>query len=192
MKKAGLAGGIGSGKSNIARAFEILGVPVYYADPEARRLMHSEEMQQAINQALQTNVFHEGRLDKQKMSDIIFNDEDARRKVNNIVHPAVHKDFEQWAARQSAPLVLVEASIMFETGFYKKLDATILVLADEKERLERVMQRDNADLASVMERVKSQKKPEMHKNLATYLISNNNKDEVLPQILYIYNSLIYG
>jgi dephospho-CoA kinase len=192
MIKAGLAGGIGSGKSGVANAFEVLGVPVYYADDRAKQLMLRPEIMHAINSELGTCVFQNGQLQREKLAGIIFNDEAARQKVNKIVHPAVYNDFDNWASQQNASLVMVEAAIMFETGFYKKLDATILVLATEEERIARVIQRDQASTNSVLNRIKSQNDPEEHKHLATYLIYNNNSDEVLPQILNILKQLRHG
>src|SRR6056297_1224932 len=189
MIKAGLAGGIGSGKSGVAHAFEVLGIPVYYADDKAKKLMVREDIMAAITRELNTSVFKNGVLQREKLANIIFNDENARKKVNKIVHPAVFADFNNWAQQQNAPLVMVEAAIMFETGFHKNLDATILVLADEEERLKRVIKRDDANANSVQNRIKSQKNPEEHKHLATYLIHNNNNHEVLPQVLNILNKL---
>ncbi|MFO7789525.1 MAG: dephospho-CoA kinase [Bacteroidota bacterium] len=190
MKQIGLGGGIGSGKTNIAKAFEVLGIPVYYADKEAKRLMETGKIKNKIIKTFNESLFIDEKLNKPKMAELIFNDDDARQKINNIVHPAVYDDFNLWSQKQNSDIVMIEAAILFETGFYKTLDASILILADEEERIERIKNRDKSERASVIRRIKSQEKPENFINLATFLIYNNNKDEVLPQILKIYNTLI--
>ncbi len=189
MKRIGIGGGIGSGKTDIAKAFETLDIPVYYADTEAKKLMETEHIRKNISQVLDTSLFINGKLDKAKMSELIFNDTEARHTINKIVHPAVYNDFNLWSQNQDKNVVMIEAAILFETEFYKQLDATILVLANKQERIKRTTKRDNINTASVIQRINSQEDPENFINLATFLIRNNDNDEVLPQILKIYKTL---
>jgi dephospho-CoA kinase len=189
MKRIGIGGGIGSGKTDIAKAFETLDIPVYYADTEAKKLMETEHIRKNISQVFDTSLFINGKLDKAKMSELIFNDTEARHTINKIVHPAVYNDFNLWSQNQDKNVVMIEAAILFETEFYKQLDATILVLANKQERIKRTTKRDNINTASVIQRINSQEDPENFINLATFLIRNNDNDEVLPQILKIYKTL---
>ena len=189
MIKAGIAGGIGSGKSGVAKCFEILGVPVYYADDEAKKITNSDKIKKELSKIFGKELFPDGQLDKKKMAKIIFNDEEARKTVNNIIHPAVHDDFVLWSKKQSSELVIIEAAIMFETGFYKSLDQTILVLANKDERIKRLEKRDAIEKNMIKKRMESQEDPENFINLATYLINNNDNDEVLPQVINILNKI---
>ncbi|MDA3820700.1 MAG: dephospho-CoA kinase [Candidatus Delongbacteria bacterium] len=189
MRRIGIGGGIGSGKTRIAKAFETFDIPVYYADKEAKKIMETEQIRSMIIGAFDASLFIDGKLNKTRMSKLIFNDDRSRQKINDIVHPAVYNDFNRWAKQQDKDIVMIEAAILFETGLHKQLDATILVLADEQERIQRIEKRDHSNRASVMERIKSQQNPDNFINLATFLIYNNNKDEVIPQILKIYKKL---
>lgn len=190
MIRVGIAGGIGSGKSCIAKAFETLGYPVYYADNEAKRLMQSSEIIiNSIKEAFGYEIYKGTELQKDKMAEIIFNDDQAREKINQIVHPEVRKDFELWAKQSGQSIVMMEAAILFDTGLYKELDATILVLADQEQRINRVLKRDGSNRKSVLNRINAQSDPEHHKKLATFLINNNDEDEIMPQILSIINKL---
>ncbi|MEA3448335.1 MAG: dephospho-CoA kinase [Bacteroidota bacterium] len=189
MKRIGIGGGIGSGKTGIAKAFETFDIPVYYADNEAKKIMETKHIRNRITRAFDASLFIDGKLNKTRMSKLIFNDDRSRQQINDIVHPAVYKDFNRWAKQQNKDIVMIEAAILFETGLHKQLDATILVLADEQERIQRIEKRDHRGRASVMERIKSQQNPDNFINLATFLIYNNDTDEVLPQILRIHKTL---
>lgn len=189
MIKAGIAGGIGSGKSGVAKCFETIGIPVYYADDEAKKITHKQSVKNKLSEIFGNDLFSEGKLDKNKMANIIFNDDKSREIVNNIIHPAVHEDFNLWTKKQKSEVIIIEAAIMFETKFYKSLDQTILVLASKNERIERLKKRDALEEEMIKKRINSQKEPENFINLATYLIYNNDNDEVLPQVLNIYNKI---
>lgn len=191
--KIGIAGGIGSGKSSIAKAFENLGIPVFYADPQARELMkNSPKIKSKLIQAFGADVYQGNQLNKPALSKLIFSDDLARETINKIVHPEVRLAFDNWAKSCQSDTVMIEAAILFDTGLYKTLDATILVLADENQRLKRIMSRDNISEAEARKRFASQQIPENHKNLATFLINNNDEAEVLPQILNIYNKITHN
>ncbi|MDA3912534.1 MAG: dephospho-CoA kinase [Bacteroidales bacterium] len=188
--KVGIAGGIGGGKSSIAKAFENLGIPVFYADPQARELMkNSPQIKSKLIQAFGSHIYHGNQLNKAALSKLIFSDDKARETINKIVHPEVRLAFERWAKSCHSDTVMIEAAILFDTGLYKTLDATILVLANDNHRLKRIMSRDNMSEEEARKRFASQQNPENHKKLATFLINNNDEAEVLPQILNIYNKI---
>ncbi len=191
--KIGIAGGIGSGKSSIAKAFEKLGIPVFYADTEARELINkSPQIKHKLIQAFGENIYLGKHLNKSALAELIFSDDAARNTVNKIVHPEVRFAFGKWADSCQYDIVMIEAAILFDTGLYKTLDATILVLADENQRLKRILARDEISEKEVKNRFASQQNPENHKNLATFLINNNDEAEVLPQILNIYNKITHN
>jgi dephospho-CoA kinase len=190
MIRVGLAGGIGSGKSGIAKCFEILGIPVYYSDENAKRIISEDrETKQALIKEFGKNLYIQNELQKEKLAETIFNNPSARLIVNEIVHPVVRKDFEQWTIESQAEIVIIESAIMFDTGFYKLLDKTILILAEQKQRINRVIKRDNLSEKSVIQRINAQRNPEDFKAIADFIIYNNDNDEVFPQIQYIINKL---
>ena len=190
MIKVGLAGGIGSGKTTVAKVFKCLGIPTYNADFHAKRLLNeSQQIKLKLIENFGTEIYQDNSLQKEILAKIIFNDKSALDTVNSIVHPAVRQDFDNWAKNCQTEIVLIEAAIMFDTGFYKHLDATILVLADEDQRIKRILKRDNFTIEHIKKRIQSQINPEKHKTVATYVINNNDKDEVLPQINNILKQL---
>lgn len=175
MKTIGLTGGIGSGKTTVARMFEEYGIPIYIADTEAKNLMHtSNVIRQELQQLLGDNVYKEGQLDRKFMADKIFNDKQLLEKVNNIIHPRVETHFQEWKKKQNAPYCIKEVAILFENGGYKRCDKTILVIADEEERVARVMKRDGVKREKVLERMKNQWSDAKKIPLADYIINNQN------------------
>jgi len=153
--KVGIAGGIGSGKSSVAKAFENLGIPVFYADPEARKLMtHSPTIKSKLIHAFGEHIYTHNQLNKAALSKLVFYNDAARKTINNIVHPEVRNAFEHFAKSKQADIVMIEAAILFETGLYKTLDATILVLADETQRLMRIISRDKISKATAKKRIR--------------------------------------
>ena len=191
MLRIGLTGGIGSGKSTIARAVEIMGYPVYISDREAFRLMNRDE---GIRTRLVTlfgpDIYRPDRLlDKKRLASIIFRDPDALRRVNGIVHPAVIADFDRWSRLQKAELVFFESAILFEAGLARSFDAVVSVSADLETRIRRVMRRDQADREKVVERLDNQMDDELKRRLADHVVLNNDDQRVLPQIQRIINQL---
>ncbi|HZW76902.1 MAG TPA: dephospho-CoA kinase [Flavobacteriaceae bacterium] len=183
MKIIGLTGGIGSGKTTVARMFEELGVPVYYADDEAKKLNDtSETIKTGLTNLLGNELYKEGKLDRKKLAEIIFSDKKILEKVNQIIHPEVAAHFKEWVSRQKSPYVLKEAAILFESGSYQFCDAVILVTAPEEERILRVMQRDNVTREQVMARMRNQWPEEQKKALADYIIENLHQTETLIKV----------
>lgn len=190
MKIIGLTGGIGSGKTTVARMFEELGVPVYYADDEAKKLNDtSETIKTGLTNLLGNELYKEGKLDRKKLAEIIFSDKKILEKVNQIIHPEVAAHFKEWVSRQKSPYVLKEAAILFESGSYQFCDAVILVTAPEEERILRVMQRDNVTREQVMARMRNQWPEEQKKALADYIIENLHQTETLIKVKNLHNLL---
>ena len=182
----GITGGIGSGKSTVCKVFRTLGIPVFQADLVARRLQDEDP---AIRKSL-TGLFgpeiytENGTLNRKKLAGIIFSDHQELETVNNVVHPAVHKEFNNWKKQMAHyPYVLYEAAILFETGSANTFDYTILVIADENERMERVMKRDHITAEAILMRMKNQMNDADKILLADYIIENNDNQLIIPQIL---------
>jgi dephospho-CoA kinase len=183
MKKIGLTGGIGSGKTTIARILEAMSFPVYYSDVRSKELCdHDPGIQSQLTSLFGTKAYEDGKLNRSFLSDCIFTNPDLRLKVNEIIHPVVRKDFEDWASVQRSTLIFNEAAILFETGAYKQFDAVVLVCAPISQRIERVMLRDLYDKASVEQRIQSQWTDEQKRSLTKYCIENNGIQPILIQV----------
>lgn len=157
MIKVGLTGGIGSGKTTIAGFFENLGIPVYYADVEAKRIMNTDPVvQQSIISLLGQDSYKNQSLNRPYIASIVFKNKDKLQGLNAIAHPAVKKDFDFWASSQNAPYVIKEAAVLFENEGYKECDFTILVTAPKEIRLRRVMKRDQSTKQQVVSRMNAQ------------------------------------
>ncbi len=192
MLKVGITGGIGSGKTMVCKIFEMLGVPVYYADFHAKRLM---ETNPAISKGLTSlfgpSIISNGKIERNKLAEIIFNDTNAITAVNNLVHPEVRKDFIEWIKTMSGhDYVIEEAAILFESGAYKLLDFNITVSAPEEMRISRVMARDNISRESVISRINNQMNDQEREKLADAVILNDESDLLIPRILTLHNELI--
>jgi dephospho-CoA kinase len=178
MKKPkiiGLTGGIGSGKTTVAKIFESLGVPIYIADVEAKRLMESKNVLEQIAEKFGKSVFNEQKLDRTALAKIVFENPDKLKELNDIVHPAVAEDFKQWVAQHHQHhFVIKEAAILFETGGNKYCDKTILVTAPLEVRIKRVMKRDQVASTEIMKRIQNQWDDEKKVPLADYIIQNTD------------------
>lgn len=156
-KIIGLTGGIGSGKTTIAKYFQSFGIPVYIADDEARKIMESADIIEAIKKEFGSSVFDNDLLNREKLAKIVFNEPIKLEKLNRIVHPAVKKHFDQWILQQeSAPFIIYEAAILFESGRHKDCDLIITVTAPLESRIQRVVARDQSNRDLVLKRIKSQ------------------------------------
>ncbi len=186
MKKIGITGGIGSGKTIICEVFRLLGVPVFHADYVASDLQQNDHMiRKSLIDLFGHTIYNaDGTLDRITMSHLIFNNKELLEKVNSIIHPAVRENFRtRISENYSEDYILYEAAILFESGYYKELDLNILILADEVIRIKRVMKRDNISEHDVRERIRNQM-PEAEKiKMADYIIENNEKQLLMPQIL---------
>ena len=191
MKKIGLTGGIGSGKSTIAQVIKHIGYPVYIADKEAARLMDSHpDIRKDITKRLGANCYtSEGHINKPVLAQIIFENKEALEEVNRIVHPRVMEAFEQWAAMQSASLVFCETAILYESGLERYFDAVICVTAPEDVRVRRVMERDRCELKDVMARVRNQMDEDEKCQRANFVIYNDGEHMAVPQVLDVLHKL---
>lgn len=191
MLKVGLTGGIGSGKSVVARMFGVLGVPVYAADGRARTLMQGDaRLRASISARFGDGVFRDGQLDRAALAAVVFNDDEALHDLNALVHPAVRADFDHWAAGQEAPYVLMEAALMAENESWRRFDRVITVACPEAERIRRVIERDRTDEARVRARMRHQATEEQRLAIAHHVIRNEGAELVIPQILAIHHELI--
>ena len=190
-KIIGLTGGIGSGKTTIANYFKEMGVPVYIADDEARKLMQSKFIIEEIKKTFGDFLFEDDILNRAKLAEIVFNNSSKLDQLNAIVHPAVKKDFKAWLeANKNYAYVIYEAAILFESGRYKDCDIVITVTAPEETRIERVIKRDKTNREQVLDRMKMQWKDEERISKSNFIILNDNlknaKEEVV-KILKILN-----
>ncbi|MCD6355320.1 MAG: dephospho-CoA kinase [Prolixibacteraceae bacterium] len=183
--KVGITGGIGSGKTTICRVFQLLGIPVFEADNVAKELLNSNrEIKKSLIRLFGKDIYNSyGEINRKMLASIIFNDDIQLNKVNNLIHPAVKQEFSKWLEMQNTPYVIHEAAILFESGFYKMMDFTILVSAPEEERLARVMKRDDISAKLVKERMARQWPEEKKRELATVEICNDNTNLLIPEII---------
>ncbi len=183
----GLTGGIGSGKSYIAEILKFLGLLHYSTDYEAKRLMEADKrVIEAIKCSFGDSAYlADGKLNRDYLSSIIFNNNLKRNELNMIVHPAVAADFKQFVAVNSGSDIVIESAILFESGFDKLVDVTIAVSADISSRISRVMVRDSVSQKEVERRIASQINDLERNALATYIINNNDNCLVIPQLLRI-------
>lgn len=183
VKRIGLTGGIGSGKSYIAKVLERMGYPVYYSDLRARELTESHpDIKAGLINRFGTKIYHDGELNRKELAKNIFQSEDDRNYVNELIHPIVRADFLHWCAIQKSELVFNEAAILFETGAYLQFDATVLVIAPQEVRIQRIMARDQCTVEQAESRIQSQWSDEQKIPLATCIITNDDKIPLLNQI----------
>jgi dephospho-CoA kinase len=189
-KIIGLTGGIGSGKTTIANFFLEEGIPAYIADAEAKAIMETQEIHNAIYELFGTSVFTNKSLDRAKLAEIVFNDPAMLVKLNSIVHPAVRKHFKEWvAANTSKELLLYESAILFESGHYKEFDIIIAVIAPLESRIARVLERDSTSRAQVMSRVKAQWSDDERVAKSDFVIENINLKDTKSKVMDILKIL---
>ncbi len=175
MITVGLTGGIGSGKTTVAGFFRDLKVPVYIADEAGKRLMEtSEEIKKKIILLFGEESYYKNLPNRKFIASKVFKDKTLLEKLNNIIHPAVAQDFEEWRAQQTADYVLYEAAILFETGGYKKCDFSILVTAPREKRIERLLERDQSSAEEIEDRMKNQWDDKKKSKLADFIIKNED------------------
>jgi len=172
-KIIGLTGGIGSGKSSIAKHIESLGVPVYIADTEAKKILDTDSVIAQVVALFGNDIVENGKIDRKKIAALVFQDSEKLKKYNNIIHPEVYLHFKNWVKQhRDSPLVVKEAAILFESGSYKDCDKIILVTAPKEYRIERVMKRDAVTREAVEQRMAHQWDDDRKKALSDYVIEN--------------------
>ena len=190
MKRIGLTGGIGSGKTCVSKVFQKLGIPIFNADKIAKEYMQSsDKLKEAIKEIFGNNVIKKGILQNKILAEIVFNDNEKLIQLNRLVHPFVLEIFDKWQKKQNAFFVLKEAAILFESGAYKKLDAVICVSAPMRVKIERVMKRDNCTKKEVLKRMNNQMVENEKEKLSDFVILNDGKERLLPQILDIFDRI---
>lgn len=193
--KAGITGGIGSGKSLACQIFRILEIPVFEADLEAKRLMDRDpEVRTRLIELAGSEIYMaSGMLDRPRLAELVFNNSKLLQQVNGLVHPAVRQAFSDWAEQQAAPYVLMEAAILFESGSYRSLDFSILMTAPEELRIQRVMKRDGTDREQVISRIRNQWPEDKKRELADFIITNDESTFLTMQVLDVHKKILeYG
>jgi dephospho-CoA kinase len=182
-KIIGLTGGIGSGKSTIANYFQSLGIPVYIADDQAKKVSASAEIIKSIKNVFGSEVFLNNKLDRKKLANIVFQNPDKLKALNRIIHPAVKKDFDHWlSVHKNFPIVIKEAAILFESGSYKYCDAIITVAAPLETRIERVILRDKTSRSDIISRINNQWTDEQRIEKSDFVIQNLSIDIAKEQV----------
>jgi dephospho-CoA kinase len=189
-KIIGLTGGIGSGKTMIAKYMKSLGIPVYIADDEAKKIMKSNEVLNEIRKEFGNTIFDEEKLNNVKLAQFVFNNPTKLEKLNAIVHPLVKKHFDKWLLEhKNSPLIVKEAAILFESGSYKYCDFIITVTAPIETRIQRVLERDKTDRESILKRIQNQWTDEERVLKSDFVIQNstikdteNQVDEILKKL----------
>jgi dephospho-CoA kinase len=171
----GLTGGIGSGKTTLATYLKSLGIPVFIADDEAKKLMQSTEVVAEIQTVFGKAIFENGVLNRQQLAAIVFSDPEKLSQLNAIIHPAVKKQFRIWLDQfQSEPIVVYEAAILFESGSYQNCDSIITITAPLEDRITRVMQRDNSSREQVLDRINAQWTDEQRIAKSNFVVENSD------------------
>lgn len=193
MKKVGITGGIGSGKSTICKIFELLGVPVFNSDTEAKGLMNSDlVLKNSIVNLFGNNILSStGAIDRKALAAVVFNDKQKLKALNELVHPAVGKYFESWLLKyKHLPYIIKEAAILFESGANKQVDKVIVVTAPKELRINRTLMRGGAERIEIEQRINNQLPEEELKKLADYVISNDETKSVIEQVITIHKNLL--
>jgi dephospho-CoA kinase len=191
MMVIGLTGGIGSGKTTVAKMFNKLGVPIYIADLEAKKIMNNSKIiREKLIQLFGNEAYTKNCLNKSFLANKIFNDNDLLIKMNAIVHPKVRLHFKRWLKKQNTPYVIKEAAILFENGGYHECDYVITVIASRENRMQRVMQRDNSTIDSVKAIMDNQWRDEDKVKLSHYVIDNNNLTKTENQVKIIHQKIL--
>jgi dephospho-CoA kinase len=184
--KIGITGGIGSGKTLVSRIFFLLGVPVYNADERAKWILASDkEVKEKVIEVFGTKAYQDNKLNREYISQQIFNDQSKLDLLNSIVHPRVGSDFEKWLPAQSEyPYILKEAALLYEAGTYKSLDKIITVFSPPKLRMKRLLERDPHRTEEDIRRIMEKQMDESEKvKRADYVIYNDEKNMLIPQVL---------
>lgn len=191
MMRVGLTGGIGSGKTTVGRVFRAMGIPVFEADAEGRRLMAQDTaLQRSIVERFGAAVVNENGIDRAALAGIVFQDTEALKALNALIHPAVRGAFDRWAREQRAPYVMMEAAVLAESGGHRTLDAIVVVSAPEPIRIRRVMQRDGVPEEAVRARLANQVSEAERLAIADHMIHNDDSRLVIPQVLEVHAALL--
>lgn len=191
MLRVGITGGIGSGKSTVAKVFEVLGIPVYYADSAAKNIMQEdEELKTLLKKHFGEETYKEGILDRSHLSSLVFNNRQKLDLLNALVHPATIRGAAQWMNAQTTPYAIKEAALIFESGSQDQLDFIIGVYAPVHLRIKRVMDRDKITREEVQHRMQFQIEESIKMRLCDAVVSNDEQQLVIPQVLKLHEQLL--
>jgi dephospho-CoA kinase len=187
----GITGGIGSGKSTVAKIFELLGIPVYYADDAAKELMNTdEELKKKIKEHFGEEAYQEGQLDRKYLGSQVFNNLIKLDLLNALVHPVTIVHAQKWMQQQTSPYSIKEAALFFESGSAEKIDYMIGIYAPQPIRIKRVMERDGVTREEVLKRINRQINEELKMKLCDFIITNNEQELVIPQVMDLHEKLL--
>ncbi len=191
MLKVGITGSIGSGKTTVCRIFQILGVPVYHADDQARKFLFSENVKDALLAFHGEEIFdHNGNIDRKKLASVVFNHQEALNHLNELIHPLVQSDFQNWYNKQAGnQYILHEAAILIESGFNKMFDRIVVVTAPYELRLHRLLQRDKISVGEINRRMINQMDDAEKNKYADYIIDNDEQRLLIPHVLEVHEAL---
>ena len=189
--RIGITGGIGSGKTTVARIFEVLGIPVYYADDAAKRIMNEDPaLRQEIIRNFGEQSYAAGKLNREYLASVVFHDKKKLAVLNALVHPATIRNSNQWMKCQTSPYAIREAALIFESGVQAQLDYVIGVSAPLELRIERAMQRDNLSRQQVLDRMDRQINETIKMRLCDFVVVNDAKKPVIPQVLRLHEMFL--
>ncbi|MEJ6582917.1 MAG: dephospho-CoA kinase [Crocinitomicaceae bacterium] len=191
QKRIGITGGIGAGKSTVSKIFEAMGFPVFNSDLQAKNTVDFHpEVKVEIISLFGDSIYTNNELNRPKMAELIFNNPLLREKLNHIIHPRVRAAFDEFALISSSEFVFNEAAILFETGAYKQLDATILVTSSKELRIQRLLSRDKTSREAIEARMNAQWSDEEKRELADYLIENDENQSLIKQVEQLISELL--
>lgn len=182
-KIIGLTGGIGSGKTTVAKLLEKEGFPVYYSDEEAKKILQSPEIRIRVIEIFGSQILNDDQIDRKKLANIVFQQPEKLKELNAILHPAVKKHFDEWVAKNvNEPFLVKEAAILFESGAYKYCDFILTIVASEAIRIQRVMERDQCSKEAVVDRMKNQWTDSQRVEKSDFVIENENLEQTQKEI----------
>lgn len=192
MLKVGITGGIGSGKTTVCKLFQLQNIPVFYADQQAKTIMQTDkQLVDDLKAAFGMDVYSEEEiLNRGKLAALVFNDEEKLKKLNSLVHPAVFRAFDIWVKQQTAPYVLKEAALLFESGSYKNCDYIILVKSPQDLKISRIIERDSITEADVLKRMNKQLSDQEKEQRSNFIIYNDEKQMLIPQVLELHEKFL--
>ncbi len=189
--KLGVTGGIGSGKTTVCKVFGVLGIPVFSADDEAKNIQDNDrDIQIKINSLAGKDLYSSGKLDRNELAEIIFNNRELLQKVSSLIHPAVFRSFGEWVNKQDSPYSIMEAAILFESGAFRLMDRIVTVVTPLEERIERLLSGNRLSREQIIERVKNQIDDESRVKQSDFVISNSENDMIIPAIIGIHEKML--